>query len=486
LIAGMVLTAGLAVGFGIPAFAGDPVDGLDITIEQIPGGRVSNKYYNSSRSSKSAGLIRMEVGDILLRYGVGGAEINKVTDALEGNGVYETELKSFLVAIGINEVGVQEVITKLNELGAGADSPKTGLDAPTLEFTDSAVSTPAAGETPQPSAGDPELHRPPTKVSVPDTEDVQTRATGDVLIGNTGGDRSTFQDTATVKKIELMQNTIRKIQERLKGCDTKVCITVGDHAKYRAGVATEADKAIEAGKNEEAIQSLRAVKKIVEGDIELLAAVEDKGLIADVLGLERALLHQTDSALTDLQRSLVPAVQKVRESAVRGTAKELRDNFRENVKTTIGHVDHGKTARIAVAHGKGLRMLNRYRSAMARFDHILGRLESRIEKMRIEIEGEERATGHLESRFPPKGDGTNVYILIEEAKSMSVENKAKMEELKAKYESLLLGENAGGVAEEARAIAKELKTEIENLRAIIIKIYTQADDYNSSRSNTSI
>jgi len=128
-------------------------------------------------------------------------------------------------------------------------------------------------------------------------------------------------------------------------------------------------------------------------------------------------------------------------------------------------------------------MLNRYRSAMARFDHILARLESRIEKMRIEIEAEERASnGTIETLFPP----TNMAILIEEAKNMSVENEAKMEELKAKYESLLLGENAGGIAAEARALATELKTDIENLRAIIIEIYTQADDYNSSRSNTSI
>ena len=165
----------------------------------------------------------------------------------------------------------------------------------------------------------------------------------------------------------------------------------------------------------------------------------------------------------------------------RENAKALREDFRENVKTTIGHVDHGKTARIAVAHGKGLRMLNRFRSAMARFDHILGRLESQIEKIRIEVETEGRAKGKIEIILPPP----NIAVLIEEAKNMQVENAAKMEELKAKYESLLLGENAGGVAEEARAIATELKTDIENLRAIIIEIYTQGTDYNSSISNSS-
>ena len=125
--------------------------------------------------------------------------------------------------------------------------------------------------------------------------------------------------------------------------------------------------------------------------------------------------------------------------------------------------------RIALAHGKGLRMLNRFRSAMARFDHILGRLESRIEKL--------KAQGI---------DVSSVIPRIEEAKNMSAENEAKMEELKAKYESLLLGENVGGVAEEARALATELKTDIENLRAIIIEIHTQTVDYNSSRSNVKL
>jgi len=454
LVVGAVFTAGLAVGFAVPVFAGDPVDGLDITIEQIPGGRVSAGNYNSSLSNKSAGLIRMEVGDILLRYGVGGADINKVTDALEGNGIYEAELKSFLVAIGVSDIGVQEVFTKLDELGAGADS--TAKES----ATGGAVPAPAAGKDYNESKSN-----------------TKSAPAGETLAIERDDDDAFEQIELAV---ETIKKTIGKIQERLKLCDIEVCITVGDHARYRAGVATEADKAIKDGKKEEAAQSLRAVKKIVEGDIALLAAVEDKGLVADVLGLERALLHQIDSALTDLQRSviLLPAVQPAREAA-----KALRDNFRENVKTTIGHVDHGKTARIALAHGKGLRMLNRFRSATARFDHILGRLESRIEKMRIEIEGEERAKSKDKSLFPP----TNTAILVEKAKNISAENEAKMEELKAKYESLLLGENVIGVAEEARALAEELKTDIENLRVIIIEVHTQAaDDYNSSRSNTSI
>jgi len=159
---------------------------------------------------------------------------------------------------------------------------------------------------------------------------------------------------------------------------------------------------------------------------------------------------------------------------IRDNAKELRDNFRERVKTVIGHVDHGKTARIAVAHGKGLRMLNRFRSAMARFDHILGRLESRVEKL-------------VERDFPVDSF-FDVQTSIEEAKDMSVENEIKMQELKVKYELLLLGEDPQGVSEKARAIAKELKTEIENLhaklRGIVDDIKQATKDYNTTRSNT--
>ncbi|MBI4122901.1 MAG: hypothetical protein HY458_00870 [Parcubacteria group bacterium] len=445
--------------------------------------------YNSSRSNTSISVVNIpiankHVGDILLRYGIGGAEINEVTDAL-ARGISTVDLRAMLVRFGVSDPGIQEVLTKLDELGAGADSatkesagdgnahgfPDRRADSPEKEFTSGAVPAPAAGKNYNESKSNTKS-APAGETQIEDTDGNQRKVSAPSA-GDTPQSKSYIKIQGIPgKKIELMQNTIGKIQERLKGCDTKVCITVGDHAKSRADVTTEAEKAIKDGRKEEAIQSLLTVKKIVEGDIELLAAVEDKGLIADVLGLERALLHQTDSALSDLQRSalLLPAVQKVREPAVHEAAKALRDNFRENVETTIGHVDHGKTARIAVAHGKGLRMLNRYRSAMARFDHILGRLELRI--LKLEAQGI---------------DTSSTAPLIEKAKSMSVENEAKMEELKAKYESLLLGENVGGVAEEARAIAAELKTDIENLRAIIIEVHAQAaDDYNSSRSNTSI
>ena len=112
---------------------------------------------------------------------------------------------------------------------------------------------------------------------------------------------------------------------------------------------------------------------------------------------------------------------------------------------------------------------------MARFDHILIRLESRVQK--------------LETQGVPTESFFDVFIEIEEAKNMSAENEAKMEQLKVKYESLLLGENAGGIAEEARAISQELKAETRNLHAklrdIADDIKQASKDYNSSISNSS-
>ena len=119
-------------------------------------------------------------------------------------------------------------------------------------------------------------------------------------------------------------------------------------------------------------------------------------------------------------------------------------------------------------------MLNRFRSATARFNHILGRLESRV--LKLEARGYK-----IDSFF-------DVQTSIEEANNISIENEAKLIELKAKYESLLLGENVGGIGEEAREIAKELKTEIENLHAklreIVDGIKQATKDYNTTRSNT--
>ena len=154
----------------------------------------------------------------------------------------------------------------------------------------------------------------------------------------------------------------------------------------------------------------------------------------------------TKEEVARLKEELKAGRETVQEKAqtlrqnLKDNAKELRDNFKEKVQSVKDR------AKIAAAHGRGLKMLNRYRSAIARFDHILTRLESRVEKL--------KARGV---------DVSSVTPLLEEAKNMKVENAAKLEELKAKYESLLEGDNPQGIGEEAKAVAQELKAEIEKL-----------------------
>lgn len=146
------------------------------------------------------------------------------------------------------------------------------------------------------------------------------------------------------------------------------------------------------------------------------------------------------------REALLSEAQALRKN-LKENSEVLRDNFREKIKSVK------QRALTAAAHGKGLKMLNRFRSAAARFDNILGRLESRIQ------------------RLENKGiDASSVLPLIEEAKNMSVQNKAKLEELKAKYESLLSGENPRGIGEEAGLFAKELKAETVKLHAKLKEI----------------
>lgn len=164
------------------------------------------------------------------------------------------------------------------------------------------------------------------------------------------------------------------------------------------------------------------------------ATGEDRGELIEQLRSQRQTLHENAGVLR----------QELRENS-----RELRENFRERVKSL------NERARIGAAHGRGLRMLNRFRAAIARFDHITGRLESRIEKL------EERGI-----------DVSSVTPLIEEAKNMKAEADVTMETLKAKYESLLEGENSKGIGEEAKEIALELKTEVRNLHAKLREIIT--------------
>ncbi|MFB6211365.1 MAG: hypothetical protein ABEI76_07495 [Halobacteriales archaeon] len=110
---------------------------------------------------------------------------------------------------------------------------------------------------------------------------------------------------APVRKIDLMGRTIEKIQARLKDCQSDVCGTVLEHSFARANLTKEARAAAEDREWKAATESLTEVRSIVEGDIALLESVDQRGTVGDVLGLERALLNQTDTALDAVERASV-------------------------------------------------------------------------------------------------------------------------------------------------------------------------------------
>lgn len=233
--------------------------------------------YNSSRSNTSTAIVNQQVGDILLRYGIGGAKINTVTDAL-AVGISKVDLKDTLIEIGIGEEGVNEIFTKLDELGTASDDDVKDI----FPSDNTTISTSNTADT----GGD---------------ETVIRKKPGRTKYSNITLERSAFQDTS--------KNIIQNIRSAAP----------------------------------EEFENLKEELKTGRGTFK-----------TEILSMSLS---------------------------IRENAKVLRENFRENVRTAIGHVDHGKTARIAVAHGKGLRMINRFRSATARFEHILGRLESRVGKL---------------------------------------------------------------------------------------------------------
>ena len=402
LVAGAVFTAGLLIGFGGYVFAGGPVPGLDITIEQIPGGRVSAKNYNSSLSNKSVGKVREEVGNILISYGFGGADINKITDALESKGVYETELRWWLVARGLNEKDAGDILLEFDKIGIGSDT---------------APSAPAAGGT-------------------------------IVIKDDSGGDTAQAAPEGTIK--EILPSGIR----------SEISTPVAEDMPQSArGEVIKVNPPQGSG---DPLKGLNICRAFPPG--KCLSAVKVEEIRKDFQETQMNIIRNIRSAAPEERKSLIDELKAKREAfqteivsmnlSIRENAKGLRDNFRETVRIKWSR-DNGSVVypRIANAHGNGLRMLNRFRSAMARFDHILSRLESRVEK--LEVRGV---------------NVSSVIPLVEEAKNISVENAAKLEQLKAKYESLLLGENVKGVAEEARAIATELKIETENLHVKLREI----------------
>lgn len=323
-------------------------------------------------------------------------------------GISEEELRSLLSSVGVSEAGVQEVLSQLDTMGAAFET------------------APSAPLKPAPAA-------PAPKTAAPAAPGAEIRA-------------PIAPDSALPNPAE---------QQRPSRTGGTIQIPAKKVVRFKAG-SELASKVSRINQQREEFRQLRirALQDIKS------ASPEEREKIINELKENRKALRENAQVLR----------QNIRESA-----QELRNNLRKRNRVALvgfGSFSVSKRAHIAAAHGRGLRMLNRFRSAITRFDHILGRLESR--------------TAKLEARG---GDVSLVIPLIEESKNMIVENEAKMEELKAKYESLLEGENPRGVGEEARAIAKELKAEIENLQAklreIVDEIKQAAGNYSPSLSNKS-
>lgn len=381
------------------------------------GGYVfATKNYNSSLSNKDKGIINRDVGNLLIDYGYGGEVVNQVTEAL-AVGVTTDGLRTILSGTSARSPAVVEEV--LQKLEVELDRLGMGSDAPEKEFTEGAVPS-AAG---QPGAGQIE-------------KEVSALGTGDT------------PQPETVNAELHRPPTAGMGEQRFKSVD-------GLDSETRTGILYTQPG--------ERVNFEYSTMKSIQ-DLKAAESEEQRENIRKELRANRQTLQEN--------------VQTLRQD-LRENAQELRENFRtEYLKYELKDV-RVVSFRIALAHGKGLRMINRYRSAIARFDHIFGRLESRIEKIGIEIEMQ--AEGNITRINRP---GKETIALIEEAKNTQVLNKAKLAELEAKYESLLLGKNSGGVAKEARAIAKELKSEIEKLHGLLDDIRQATGTINTTKSNT--
>jgi len=133
--------------------------------------------------------------------------------------------------------------------------------------------------------------------------------------GPNGGD--------ALRRIDRMGATIGQIQERIAdaldidlndgdviadpgdqfgGIGEDVLATVLEHSFARKNYVTNARTAFLEGDRKGTLSNLGEVRPIVEGDIELLEGVAPRGAVGDVLGLERALLNQTDAAIDAVER----------------------------------------------------------------------------------------------------------------------------------------------------------------------------------------
>ncbi|MFB6080089.1 MAG: hypothetical protein ABEJ81_03730 [Haloferacaceae archaeon] len=100
-----------------------------------------------------------------------------------------------------------------------------------------------------------------------------------------------------LKRLDRMLATIEEIRGVLRACEDDRCATVLEHSFVRMDYTRSARSAVTEGEYGAATASLRSVKEIVEGDVELLAGGGTGAIHREALSLERKLLGETTAAL---------------------------------------------------------------------------------------------------------------------------------------------------------------------------------------------
>lgn len=162
-------------------------DGIVLVLSKLvdtePGLKVLYQAY--------VGKVNQEVGDILLAYSIGGAEINKVADAVVA-GIVEVDLKALLAEVGINQEKTEEVFVKI-------DAFETKFDSPEVEFT-----TATTGGAASPSDAT-DVTQGIEKVDVRrGTGEVSAPTAGDILT-------PTVESTVRLNSIERRDLTIKAV-----------------------------------------------------------------------------------------------------------------------------------------------------------------------------------------------------------------------------------------------------------------------------------
>lgn len=110
------------------------------------------------------------------------------------------------------------------------------------------------------------------------------------------GDADVSTPEPVLARLDSMLVTIEEIQGTLRRCKDDLCSTVLEHSFARKNYTQSAKAAAEDGEYASARSSLRSVRRIVEGDIELLEAEGESAIHDETLRLERRLLGETIAA----------------------------------------------------------------------------------------------------------------------------------------------------------------------------------------------